>query len=38
MRKTNLQLGSFVVNVKMETVCVKLGSVKIGKGGGGRES
>jgi hypothetical protein len=35
MKKTNLQLGSFVTNVKMETVCVKIGSVKIGKGGGG---
>jgi hypothetical protein len=36
MRKTNLQLGSFVANVKMGTVCVKIDSVKIGKGGGGR--
>jgi hypothetical protein len=36
MRMTNLQFGSFVANVKMEIVCVKIGSVKIGKGGGGR--
>ncbi|MDR1486112.1 MAG: hypothetical protein LBT09_15000 [Planctomycetaceae bacterium] len=36
MKKTNLQLGSFVANVKMETVCVKIGCVKIGKGGGGQ--
>jgi prepilin-type N-terminal cleavage/methylation domain-containing protein len=34
MRKTNLQSGSFVANVKMGTVCVKIGNVKIGKGGG----
>jgi hypothetical protein len=36
MRKTNLQLGSFVANVETETVCVKIGSVKIGRGGGVR--
>jgi hypothetical protein len=36
MRMTNLELGSFVADVKMEAVYVKIGSVKIGKGGGGR--
>jgi hypothetical protein len=36
MRKTDLQFGSFVADVKTETVCVKIGSVKIGRGGGGR--
>jgi hypothetical protein len=36
MRMTNLQSGSFVANVNMETVHVKIGSVKIGRGGGVR--
>jgi hypothetical protein len=36
MRMTNLEFSSFVADVKMGTVCVKIGSVKIGKGGGGR--